>query len=482
MKIADTIIFSVVTIFLVASCEKGNVAFDSETDSGFPSKVELGKKDNREIKIDILFIENNPVVPFFVLKNERSGDEVTYTYSKLGKTWIVSPHSFTSSNTVEGDVFVADYIPDIADAVTGVRDVLQSTSSLQGNLLSLSFEHVNSTLTLHLVADSENENSDFLKREYLKESEVHLWNTYLISGFNESHSITLEPQIIKKGSVIEVLVKGMLLSDTIQDNLILERNKNQVLTLHLNANQSSISTEISTEKDIITPGLNINFSREGTLVVFISGWRQYTYKYDGEKLLPTNPYFYWADLTVDYTFGTVDTGDTKYELYSVFTPSGEGFPEKDIMVSPSNSIEWGETFGFDSFTHTNSFLEIRMQMGKGYTDDEWSEKKRDATLILSGICSPDYSLQKEPYNAIVQPRKLKDTDILKLTFNDTAYTIRLNSIPVNGEFLTSFEAGKSYVISVTVSKERIPLALEISSTEISNWKTVEAPQTIVVLR
>ncbi len=90
MKLLHTIIFSVITVFLITSCEQENGIFDTEPDPSSKDD-EDDKNDTKELYLDILFIENNPVVPFFVLENERSGEQVIYTYFNLSKRWHASP-------------------------------------------------------------------------------------------------------------------------------------------------------------------------------------------------------------------------------------------------------------------------------------------------------------------------------------------------------------------------------------------------------
>ncbi|KAA6338577.1 hypothetical protein EZS27_013439, partial [termite gut metagenome] len=421
----------------------------------------------KEISLGIQFMEDNPVIPFFTLENERNGKQVTYTYSSSGKKWNGSPQAFTASNTVEGDVFKATYIPDISDEVTGVKNVLQATSTLNNNFLPLVFGQVNSTLTLNI----QNNTGEIIA---LKDIQVDLWGKYSISDFSSSQSILLEPQVIKKGSVIGISVRNAsqeidFYSNKIENDIVLEKNRGVSLILKLS--KSNTTPEID---KIIIPDLDTEFTEEGYLVVNVEDLqKRYTYRYEGKKLIETIPYFYWSNFT-GFNFHFDDLNPV-YRMSAVFTPDAEGNPEKDMMVSPVITVKGGDEFGFSEFTHSNSLLEVRLLMGENYTNEEWEKKKKESTIILSGICSPDYQLKKGVYNAVIRPKIITNNDIIKLHIDNTDYTINLSTIRINGELLTRFEKDKSYVITVTIDRLKTEWTAHGGvAVAISDWGVVEA--------
>jgi hypothetical protein len=189
--------------------------------------------------------------------------------------------------------------------------------------------------------------------------------------------------------------------------------------------------------------------------------RKYEYDYvkNTNAFTPKPPCFYWENYPTQNT----------YTFKGVFTMKEDtGNPEKDILESNNLTVNWGEDLNFNAFKHINTKLEIKLEQGAGYTSAEWENllKMRKIRFSPSLVASPDFETTNIE-SIILKPRQITSDDILKLIVGSYTYTLNLRAVFISGRYLSSLDANKCYILTVTVNKTyNLGMVCEVASWDV----------------
>ncbi|KAA6337022.1 hypothetical protein EZS27_014860 [termite gut metagenome] len=410
--------------------------------------------------------DNQPVVPYFTLKNETTSKKVTYTF-KNGM-WEANSDPFVMQDVSIGNKLVAEYEPLNADPISNIKDILQSEIIYNGEKnIEFNFSHINSRFVFKLVNNT---------NKIFKKISVNLWDNFTIKDFENEYSVIISPQTIKKGSIIKITVDDENFNFSLEKDLTLDKNSVLFYTLRLN-NELSIGEINEAEwkvenvvNSIIVPTINkIQLLEDGIFSFIIENDKtgikknfSFNYIHDENKLAEI---LSSVDESFDWNiFSETDT----YTLFGKFVPNREGNPEKDILEETTH-ISWGKPISFNNFNHINSTIEIEFKD----MDNQYFNTQNNY-IVLNGFnfsnSLKEYKVPLEK-NIIItmNPQILTNESTIKLILEGEEFNSRLNLTKVGEINLTEFEAGKKYVLKYSIHYYENNKNFTISYT-ISDWK------------
>ncbi|MDL2221972.1 fimbrillin family protein [Parabacteroides sp. OttesenSCG-928-N08] len=402
----------------------------------------------------------------------KTGEEAVSSYYYEAGRWQAATAPITVGDAANGARFYARHIPETTDQTTGLRDVLVADAVAldRGNALPHRLYHLMGQLEIALT-DHRGESVPtegttielelFSKGDIDENNQLTLRRETQTMRFEAGREYIVLPQQQQQLAVVVTTADGYRYNGTIES---LSIQSNQKSALQIKLQQQGVALSIQTidwgetiEAEVEVGGTDVVADlptdlfpqQPGWILLETTGGINGAYRWDGKRLSSTQPLTWQSlDATILHDFSLT------------FTPD-EGAPAPDILTGNTLAVGWGNSLTFESLTHLNSALIVKLKRGNGYDATAFDALARDARFILEGfqdrgqsytypyLMQPTLPIQDESINeAIVVPQPLTD-HTLRFVFDGETHTIDLPAA-FHSRQVTRFEANTRYQLTVTI--------------------------------
>ena len=399
-----------------------------------------------------------PALTEFMLTKFSGDEETAVIYTYANNKWTTNDAPYYIEDIKADDEFSALYIPEEADPISGISDLLiTGTVKMQNGVLALEFWHFFAKVTVKLA-----KGAGFPVAVDLSTAEVD-FGEFSFTG--EVNTFLHSPKAFAAGNEIAtVTVGGYTYTVKAKKDITLDFNSQTVLTFTLTPAEVGIGVSLADwDEEVekyVDAKLDIagdidfrNIKKKGVFEI-TAGSSTGTYQWDGSAITSSDP-IYWDDLS-----------EGKHNFALTFTPdisADAGSPEQDILKGTAMDVDWGSDINFN-LTHANAQFTVKLAKGTGYKDAaEFATAAATAKITLIGFSTEEYEMNNEEA-AIVAPQSISiDTEQkVQLKINGHTYTLLMSN--VTG--LNELEADKKYTLTATVNKTGVSA---ISIGNISDW-------------
>ncbi|MDL2305026.1 fimbrillin family protein, partial [Bacteroides sp. OttesenSCG-928-D19] len=441
-----------------------SIAQDGKTVAGVEAKMkEWETGADKALTAVNLVIPTNPntnapeVTTFTLYKNKGAAGEVSvnYTYNAGTSAWETSGGlPFYVEDIVAADKFTAVHTPTAEDAITKVKDILQTGEAgmnMGTGIINLTFAHVNAKVSIVLK-----------KGEGLPAGTNLATATVNFQGytFTGEKTMLVAPATIAAGAqVATIAVGGHTYTVKTAAAITLAAGTQTVLTFTLIPSEAGISigtadwgAEVKSGFDAqvdVTSGSDFSKLPAAGTVKITTGAFTGEYHWSGTTLTVVTP-IYWDELS----------NAIAHNFALEFTPDADGAPEKDVLIATANGVAWGMGIDFTNLTHKYAQFTVVLKKGTGYTDAEFTAAAAAATVSLVGFSAANHDTTNGTAS-IVKPQTLTANHKVSVNIGDNTYGMDMKGI-FAGNVL---EANKRYTLEATVNKNGTGISIGV----IEDW-------------
>ena len=412
-----------------------------------------------------LVIPTNPVTgdpevnTFTLYKNKGAAGEVSvnYVYNAGTKVW-ETPGGlpFYVEDITGADTFTAVHTPQVADAITGVKDIMETgAATMDGNkIINLTFAHINAKVSIVLKPGENFPNAAKLETASI---------TFGGHTFTGEQILLIVPTTIAIGTLAATItVDDNVYEVMATKDIVLAKGTQTVLTFTLKPTAAGMNVGIADWGEEVKSGLDAqvditsggDFSKlpsAGTVNIS-TGNIDGEYRWTGAAIVVVKP-VYWNQLSAD----------TSHNFAMEFTPDDAGTPEKNVLAATVADVVWGTSINFAVLTHKYAEFTVVLKKGTGYIDNaEFDAAVATATINLMGFSTtvPDYSTAPG-VASIVKPQTLTDNHRVIVAIGGNTYGMTMPGIFAGDKL----DGNKRYTLEATVNKS----GTSISIGQVEDW-------------